>query len=518
MKSGAAILVLGLVCAAANAQKPGCAVAVSRDGEVVASNATGMANLEYDIPNTVDTIFETGSVAKQFTAAALVLLEQQGKLSLDDELRKYLPELPEYAKGVTIRQGLSHTAGLRDWGTIFDLAGWPRGTKLYTLPLVLDVMTKQRALNFPPGTQYSYSNSGYTLGAMIVERVSGKSLPEFTREAFFIPFGMEHTSWRDDYERIVKKRATAYSPERGVYRADMHPENVYGHCCVLTTVGDLLRWSDRLAAGPLAPTMEKPAVLKNGNAIEYGLGLSVRNWRGTREVAHSGATAGYRAYLARYPEKKLSVAALCNDGTANATMVARDALKEFFDPPAENVTPATLTAEQISSRAGLYRNFQNDAVLRIFVREGKLRAGFESGAELIPLSDNRFRIGPVGNELTFSDEGVTLSSFGYHYRCGRVADAKDVRLADYAGDYWSDEVGVLYRVRVRMNRLEIQLPPAEANALEPTYADAFRIGDSALVRFTRDASGKVNGFDAKNDFGMLSGTARVERIHFTRRF
>src|SRR5688572_22819614 len=189
---------------------PGCAVGADVRGEPVIRAAYGSADLEHDVPITPDTIFEAGSVSKQFTAAAVMLLARAGKLSLDDPVRKYIPELPDFGAPLTIRHMLHHTSGLRDWGSLAGLAGWPRGSRVHTHAHVLDILSHQRGLNFPPGTRWSYTNSGYNLAAMIVSRVSGKSLGEFTKVAIFDPLGMKDTSWRDDYTRLIKRRATAY--------------------------------------------------------------------------------------------------------------------------------------------------------------------------------------------------------------------------------------------------------------------------------------------------------------------
>ena len=188
---------------------PGCAVGVSQRGQPAVERAYGMADLEHDVPNVPGTVFEAGSVSKQVTAGAVVLLALDGKLSLDDDVRRYLPELPDYGTPITIRHMLNHTSGLRDWGSMAALGGWPRGTRVYTNDLALDIARRQRTLNYAPGTYYSYTNSGYTLLAVVVGRVSGMSLAEFTRRRIFEPLGMTHTAWRDDFARVVKGRAVA---------------------------------------------------------------------------------------------------------------------------------------------------------------------------------------------------------------------------------------------------------------------------------------------------------------------
>src|SRR5918996_3032998 len=189
---------------------PGCAVGVGLDGKPVLAKAFGMADLEHDVRNTAATIFEAGSVSKQFTAAAVLLLARDGKLSIDDPVRKYIPELPDFHKPLLIRHMLNHTSGLRDWGSVESIAGWPRTSRVYTHAHVLDIVSRQSRLNFQPGTRWSYSNTGYNLAAIVVERVSGMSFQDFTRSRIFEPLGMTHTSWRDDHARVVKGRAVAY--------------------------------------------------------------------------------------------------------------------------------------------------------------------------------------------------------------------------------------------------------------------------------------------------------------------
>src|SRR5690349_13195672 len=240
------------------APAPGCAAAVSLSGEVVFEKAFGLADMEHNVPNTAQTIFESGSVAKQFTAAALVLLQQDGKLSLDDPVRKYIPELPDYGAPLTIRHLLNHTSGLRDWGTVLGLTGAGRGDRVITQDLALDVITHQRALDFTPGSEYSYSNSGYTLAAIIIERVSKQKFPAFVEERLFKPLGMTNSSWRDDFQRIVPGRAQAYSRQgNGPWRLNMPFMNVYGNGGMLTTVGDWMKWNAMLDSQSLgAPLVD----------------------------------------------------------------------------------------------------------------------------------------------------------------------------------------------------------------------------------------------------------------------
>jgi CubicO group peptidase (beta-lactamase class C family) len=306
---------------------PGCAVGVAVGGKPVLMKAYGMADLEHDVRNTPDTIFEAGSVSKQFTAMAVQLLASEGKLKLDDPVRKYVPELPEYAWPVTIRHMLSHTSGLRDWGSVESIAGWPRTTREYTHAHVLEIVSRQQSLNFEPGTKWSYSNTGFNLAAIIVSRVSGMPFAEFSKQRIFGPLGLKHTSWRDDHTRIVKRRATAYSLQDGEYHIEMPFENVHGNGGLLTTVGDLLTWNENLVIPKVGNArviaeMTEVGHFNDGKPLAYGLGFFVEEHRGVHNIYHSGSTAGYRAHLNRFPLTNTSIAVLCNGSNGDASRSA----------------------------------------------------------------------------------------------------------------------------------------------------------------------------------------------------
>ncbi len=272
------------------------------------------------------TIFEAGSVSKQFIAAAILTLVQDGKIALSDNIRKYLPEMPDYGTPITIDELLNHTSGLRDWGDEEEIAGWPRTERVYDLASVLSDASRQHALNYTPGTHWSYTNTGFNLLAIIVQRVSGKTLAQFTRERLFDPLGMMHTSWRDDFRHIVPGRAIAYERHGQGYEQMMPFENAYGNGGLLTTVGDLLTWNRALSSGKLGSfitaKLQEPAKLANGEVLNYARGLFVQEHQGLREVSHSGSTAGYRAWLGRFPDNGLSMALLCNGSDVSPSAYA----------------------------------------------------------------------------------------------------------------------------------------------------------------------------------------------------
>src|SRR5688572_20528883 len=499
---------------------PGCAVGVSRHGRTVLAKASGMANLEYDVPLTTESIIEAGSVAKQFTAAAILLLAQQGKLSIDDPVRKHIPELPDYGAPLTIRHMINHTSGLRDWGVVAAVEGWPRGSRVHTHDHVLDIVTRQRSLNFRPGSEYLYSNTGYNLLAIIVQRVSGRSFADFTRTEIFEPLGMTRTSWRDDYTRIVKGRATAYSPTRGGFRLNMPFENVHGNGGLLTTVEDLLRWStnfDRGQVGGPALLREqvRPGRLTSGREIEYAAGLSVSRYRGVAEVSHSGATAGYRAFLSRYPEHGLAIAVLCNHGGAPAGTLAHRVADLYLGSAATDPAApiaVTLAPNVLTARAGLYRNAVTGQPLRISVRDGKLVD--EGGTEAVPISPMVFRSsngGQVVFELSpdgraramrlLQEDGDTLLYLAVE---PFTPGPEDVRAL--VGTYVSDEAATSLTIAQEGGKLLLRQRPTVSLELRPAYRDVFEIPTGDVVRFIRDGSGKVT------ELSLFLGRARDLRF------
>jgi len=402
---------------------PGCAVGVAVGGKAMLLKAYGMADLERDVRNTPDTIFEAGSVSKQFTAMAVQLLANDGKLSIDDPVRKYIPELPDYGKPLTIRHMLSHTSGLRDWGSVESIAGWPRTTREYTHAHVLEIVSKQKSLNFEPGTNWSYSNTGFNLAAIIVSRVSGMPFAEFSKQRIFTPLGMAHTSWRDDHTRIIKGRAIAYSLDNGEYHIEMPFENVYGNGGLLTTVGDLLIWNEnfvnpKVGNAKLISEMAAGGQFNDGKPLEYyGLGLFIEIYRGVHNVYHSGSTAGYRAHLNRFPDSRTSVAVLCNGSNGDASRSANrvsdvflgDRLKPAPTAPSAAAPPAALnpppSSAQLEALTGSYWSEEAETMFVAAVDQGSLvlRRRPDAVIKLTAIGPDKFR-GSIGT-VTFMRNG-----------------------------------------------------------------------------------------------------------------
>ncbi|MBC7893769.1 MAG: serine hydrolase [Cytophagaceae bacterium] len=501
---------------------PGCAVGASRAGKVLVNKGYGMANLEYRVPLGAASVLESGSVAKQFTAAALALLQLEGKLSLDDDVRKWLPEVPSFGgQVITIRHLLTHTSGLRDQWGLLGLIGSSPTTQVHTLPLILHFVSRQQDLNFPVGSQYLYSNTGYALAAMIVEKASGQSLAKFSKERFFKPMGMTKTEWRDDYQRVVPDRATAYEHRRdGSYAQLMPFTNVYGNGGLLGTIGDMLTWNEGLANGtitggrPLVALLEMRQRLTGGQTIAYALGLSHSTWQGHRMISHSGSTAGYQTFLARFPDDSVSIAVFCNVTDANPGQALQQvAALLMAGGRAPAIARERVDSASLRALVGRYRDVETDELTDIMARADGLGVRSGAGAGVARKVGNTWRLDngatfefsgtPGQRQVKVTDtDGVSSTSTEL-----TAPNAMTLDLASYAGTYRSPELGVQYEVRVVDNQLSLRYPPGPDQRLTSLYPDGFTTGNATL-RFVRDASGRVT------EYQVFAG--RVRRVRFVR--
>jgi CubicO group peptidase (beta-lactamase class C family) len=475
---------------------PGCAVGIEHGAQPAVLRAFGSADLEHRIPITTDTVFEAGSVSKQFTAAATLLLVSQAKLALSDDVRKYLPELPDYGTPITVDQLLNHTSGLRDWGEVEAIAGWPRGSRIYSLADVLDISSRQRELNYRPGSEWLYTNSGFTLLAIIVQRVSQLSLAEFTRQNFFIPLGMQHSQWRDNFRRIVPDRAIAYGRGANGYEQNMPFENAYGNGGLLTTVGDLLIWNRALNSGAVkvAAQLQQIATLDNGTPVEYGRGLFIQTYRQTPEFAHSGSTAGYRAWLGRYPQQQLSIALLCNAGYADNRGLAHQIADLYLPAGKEKVTkqPPPQTLQKL---AGLYVDADHGQVVWLDLQGAALQTS--RGLRLMTIDEHHFRMGESMVEFVDNNSMSVHNNDGAVLRFRREQPWRPqaAELAALVGQYDGQEALVTYSVRLDSGQL-IATPvgrPDAAVVLRPLMANTFVFGDDGrgLVHFAPGSSMEI---------------------------
>jgi CubicO group peptidase (beta-lactamase class C family) len=505
-----------LIFSGFNTHTPGCSVGVAQNGVVVLKAGYGMADLERNVPVTPDTIFESGSVAKQFTAAAVLLIAQQGKISLDDPMRKYLPELADYGSPLTIRQVLSHVSGLREWRPIAIFGGLPEDTYVYSDQDILQMASKQRALNFDPGTAYSYTNTSFNIVPILIERVlgNGKSFQTFTRENIFAPLGMEHTRWRDDFRAIVPNRALAYKHPDGAagWIQDTPIENIIGAGGLLTNVGDLLLWNENFThakvGGPqLVKAQQTPATLIGRHQIPYAAGLTINSVNGLREVSHGGATGGYRTWLGRYPDQAVSVAVLCNSAAANPLKLGRDTASLWTGAAAAKPPVTTYTADpaKLQALAGMYRKLRDNTVSWIKWHDGKLTID-PGNTELVSVAASRFLAGATEQVILFEDGTPIrmrmIAPFGeILYERAEPAQPTAAELAALAGEYESHETGTTLKLApgVKPGEMTYRIGSNAPVTLRPTFRDAFETPFGSSICFVRDASGKVIALSAGDD-------------------
>lgn len=426
---------------------PGCALGVLKDGKLIYTRGYGKANLEHGIANGSKIVYDIGSTSKQFTAAGILLLAQAGKLSLEDDVRKFIPELPAYQKPVLIRHLIHHTSGLRDYLTLFSLAG-VNFDDTTTEGDALKIIKRQRALNFAPGEEWLYSNSGYFLLSIIIKRAGGKSFPEFAKENIFDPLGMKHTIILDNHKRIVPMRATGYSPNpRGGFQIEMSNFEQTGDGAVQTSVEDLLLWDQnfyepKVGGKAFLEQMHAVGAFNDGKKHDYAAGLFIEEYKGLRKVSHGGSWAGFRSELLRFPDQKFSVACLCNLGTTNpsalALKVADVYLADQFKAadgkastmrgtPPKLPDPITLTAEQLADYTGGFYSEELDTTYKLMVENGRLFAVDRNDAKrpLTPRSRELFTL-IQGAQFEFTrDAAGGITGFGVN--AGRIRGVRFVK-------------------------------------------------------------------------------------------
>jgi CubicO group peptidase (beta-lactamase class C family) len=508
---------------------PGCALSVMRDGRIIYERGYGMADLDHDVTIRPDTVFHVASMSKQFTAAAVILLAQDGKLSLDDDVRKYLPELPDFGSTITIQHLIHHTSGIRDQWTLLDLAGWRYSLDLITDQDVLGLIYRQKELNFKPGARFLYNNTGYTLLGQIVQKVSGQSLREFTIARIFVPLGMNSTHFRDDHAEVVKHDAYGYEPtaQPQAYKLSITNFDTVGATGLLTTVEDLAKWDEnfyhpRIGGAQLLKLMLQVGVLNNGEpagagfatvGAVYASGLELSAYRGLRIVEHNGADAGYRADLIRFPDQHFSVACLCNRADAKPNQAVREVAdiflaKEFTEPAkrADQVNAFNIPGQPLAQYAGLYWNDESQRATRLAVSGGKLTVVYPEGddAELIPLTTTKFQSRNAASTYTFyrakdSDHWqLSIQHDGQskaveYVMTDSFSPAPDV-LATYAGMYVSDEIDPTFQMIADSGELTLRRPKHESQQFYPTIKDSFESKDGVNIHFQRDTKGGVVGF------------------------
>lgn len=501
-----------------SASTPGCAVTVARDGDIVINRAYGMADLEREVPLTPDTVFDAGSLQKQFVAAAVLLLVDDGVVALSDDVRAYLPEMADTGHRVTIDHLLTHTSGIRDWTGMLPLAAGD--------PDALTLILRQRGLNFAPGDEWSYSNSGYVLAKEIVARASGMPFDRFTHTRMFEPLGMTATRFTLEVTPGVGNLALAYEKRGSAWQPDMLNGQARGGWALLSTAPDLARWNEALTRERLGPLvsarLREPATLNSGRRLPYARGLSLDRNRGGQVIWHSGSAAGYKSVLSRFPEQRLSVAIICNAGdSSDRVRFAAEIFDRFVEGTrAPQAAPDPVGIPADAAYAGLFFDERTGAPLRLGVQGERLRIA--GGPALVPVTADRFR--RVGDSLDFlsgaafemrfesPDQFALVPDDGApaRFRRARPYTPDATALDAFAGLYESAEIGGAFRVSVRDSALALSLAhaPGQTLTLSPADADTFQRG-MIFVRFRRDADGKVVALEYRNPV--------IRGVTFTRR-
>ncbi|WP_181040026.1 serine hydrolase domain-containing protein [Aureitalea marina] len=500
-------------------QSPGASLGVFKDGQLVYGKGYGLANMEYDIPNDTQSVFRIGSTSKQFTAACVVLLAQQGKLSLEDPLSKHFPEFPDYADRITIRQLMNHTSGIRDYLQISYLRGMSEDD-FYTDQEIMRWLVNQTDLNFEPGSEFTYSNSGYWLLGQLVNKVSGKNMAQFAQAEIFEPLGMTATHFHNDHQAIVKNRASGYAPTTdGGYQISMTTLDMIGDGGIFTSIEDILKWDNeyyerKLLNDAFWKEMTTTGKLSNGEDTEYGGGLFMEEYKGLRTISHGGAFVGFRAELLRFPDQKVSVAIFANRGDANPSTMAQEIadiiLKDQFkDLPSEAVAevenpPMDEAEMELDQLVGTYEVEPGVEVVFSISNDSLHAKQKWNGSEynLYRETGNRFKMkGQDGLSFTFTDlkdglaQELTVMQGNRPTQVKRKEekDLSGVNPNDYIGTYFSPELEVNYIFELKDGQLVARVGNGEEHNCTLSDVDIYT-GRMGTYRFQRTI-GQVSGME-----------------------
>jgi CubicO group peptidase (beta-lactamase class C family) len=525
---------------------PGCALAVVKDGQIVYRQGYGLADLEHGVPILPSTVFNIGSTAKQFTAFAIALLEDEGKLSFDDDLRKVLPKMHDFGETITIRHLIHHTSGLRGtFPELLTLAEWRHGD-VTTTEDVYRLLTAQRELNFRPGDEFLYVNSNYVLLALVCERVSGQSFATFCQERMFDPLGMTHTVVNDFFMKIIRDRAGRYYEDgQGGWLNAPLTDSIIGPTNVYSTVEDLARWDENFYAGQVGgpavlAQMHQPGRLNDGSELDYAFGLMVgpaHQRRGWQVVEHGGEHAGHCSWMARFPELHLSIVVLFNHFLWEMQDYALRVADLFLEdkaasamPPAlaapeaagETAAPVELSPERLEELTGAYFNAARAALRDVTIAEGRLQY---EGLDLVPMGENRFffevepgthvEFVPAEGDVPARLRTITPSGIYEYDHVKRVSPTPE-ELAQYAGRYYSPELDIYWTIEAgdgcliakRRKHVDSRLTPLFVDGFSDDWLPIMGYPATYLVVFERDEHDAIAGL-------RVSGT-RVRNLRFVR--
>lgn len=492
---------------------PGVSVAIIKEGSIIYKKAYGMASLELGVPNTTQTVFRLGSVSKQFTAACIGMLVQEGKLRLNDPITKFFPELSQEVYGsVEVRHMIHHMSGIRDSEALYPVMNIEY-SQWYTHDMLLDMLARQKSLDFTPGERIEYSNSAYTLLALIVERVSEKSFHEFAEERIFDPLGMENTHIQTSYDTFIPNRAAGYEPSSKGYGNWMTNNQLVGHDAVYSSVEDMYHWvqaffNKTLGKGLMA-MMTEPSKFNDGTTNNYACGIVVDHYKGLKTYAHSGWYVGYLAFLIIFPEQEFSVVCLSNVVEGSPARACLDIAEIYLEEEIKTSLNELSKKRRVLDKAlfdklvGDYVGIDWGGSLPLVVEDEKLKIkGAPWSFEVSPFGinefinyDRRLKLRVVSG-LDGEDDVMIdlLSSMGSQ---GRFKKTKKVSLGEeelqrYAGEYRSEEIEANAEITILEGKILIQVGRLSGK-LTPFGKNDFDAG-WGLVKFERDDSGEVKSF------------------------
>jgi CubicO group peptidase (beta-lactamase class C family) len=521
-----------------NDSTPGYAVGIIRDNKLVYARGYGMANLEYHIPVTPSSPFYIGSMSKQFTAACLLLLEEQGKVNLTDNIRKYLPELPDYKYPVTIENLLHHTSGIREAYSLMLFRGDdPRYENHFDNDDVLNLLSQQKELNFPPGENYNYSSGGFILLTKIIERVTGLSLREFAGENLFKPLGMKSTFYNDNYAEIIPYRAESYRPVKDGYERFNKNFNTYGDGGLITTVEDLARWDnafyeDKLGIKDFGKRMYRQGTLKNGKIIDYAWALQVRSYNGRKTIEHNGAMLGFSVDMVRFPDEKFTAIVMSNSYKDFPTYLAYKISDIYLGVNKVKPDAGTkkkpkflkLKRDEVSNYAGNYWNVNKNYYNRIDFHNDTLFYDNTDGfrVRLLCVEKDSFQLGETDMKLSFFRSGKQAFMNYYSPNSNSVietfekydpqapVDVDDLR--KYVGTFYSDELKTTYRFSIEGDKFYWQINYLKKKQLFPAIDNIVWNSKNmvwagfAEIMFQYDDKGYIAG--------LKIGDSRVKGVFF----
>ncbi|MBX3745518.1 MAG: beta-lactamase family protein [Verrucomicrobiae bacterium] len=489
---------------------PGVALVLVGEGRVLLERHWGMANLEHRVRIGSGTVFDSASVAKQFMGAAMAILVREGRVGLEDDVRRYLPEMPDFGETITLGHLLHHTGGLRDWPGMFRLGGMDLREPI-DLEMILEMAGRARDLNFPPGERYLYSNTGYNLLAQVLERVTGHSLRAWTDERLFRPLGMVSTHFGEDPAETIPNRAEGYGPAgEGRFRRVMGPLAARGSSSLHTTIADLGRWLVEMETGSVLgrgtiELMEQPGRTRSGGRVEYGYGVALDRHRGRQVVVHTGSWAGYRSITWRVPEHRFALGILANVTTVDTTSLARrltdlilgmdgTASEGRIDAPDREGT-GEIDGAAWTDYEGTYR-LGPGWLLTIRREGGRLvtQATREASAAMTPMGSGTFHVEAYrqGMEFVRDEESGLVTHLRYRgIRAPKLegAETEAPRLQVLAGEYWSEELRAMHRVELHDGALRCWQGPYRATRLRPVAKDHFETGNGMSIEFRRHGNG-----------------------------